>query len=89
MFKKVKKRNNQKVELDHTTDESTTVKAVEQPEIQDVEMAQPAKTDELDAISNEPKPVVQESIFARRKRLGKRKGLDCSVPTAEKQTVDA
>ena len=42
MFKKVKKRNNQKVELDHTTDESTTVKAVEQPEIHDVEMAQPA-----------------------------------------------
>ena len=42
MFKKVKKRNNQKVELDHTTDESTTVKAVEQSEIQDVEMAQPA-----------------------------------------------
>ena len=30
----------------------------------------------------------QESIFARRKRLGKRKGLDCSVPTAEKQTVN-
>ena len=59
MFKKVKKRNNQKVELDHTTDESATIKPVEQLEVQDVEMAQPAQANEFETISNEPeaKPV--------------------------------
>ena len=41
MFKKVKKRNNQKVELDHTTDDTVTAPVSDPLPVTDVEMAQP------------------------------------------------
>ena len=48
MFKKVKKRNNQKVELDHTTEEAEVLLSNEVDQIKEVEMMPADIADPLD-----------------------------------------